>query len=88
LTKDARAMTKKAKETDDSAEQFDQQLEKLRSIVEKMEQGDLSLDASLKLFEEGIGLARRLFETLDRSEGRVEELLETMERVPFGRVEE
>ena len=81
-------MIKKARETDDGAEQFDEQLEKLRSIVEKMEQGDLSLDASLKLFEEGIGLARRLFETLDRSEGRIEELLENMERVPFGRGEE
>ena len=81
-------MSKKAKETDDGAEQFDEQLEKLRSIVEKMEQGDLGLDASLKLFEEGVGLAKRLFETLDRSEGRIEELLENMERVPFGRVEE
>jgi exodeoxyribonuclease VII small subunit len=53
-----------------------------------MEQGDLSLDESLKLFEQGIGLARRLFQILDRAEGRVEELLESMERVPFGKVEE
>lgn len=81
-------MIKKAREKEEGSEHFDQQLGKLRSIVEKMEQGDLSLDDSLKLFEEGIGLARRLFDILNRSEGKVEELLETMDRVPFGRVEE
>jgi len=81
-------MTKKAKEKEEGSERFDQHMEKLRSIVDRMEQGDLSLDDTLKLFEEGIGLSRRLFDILNRAEGRVEELLETMERVPFGRLEE
>jgi exodeoxyribonuclease VII small subunit len=63
-------------------------MEKLRAIVDRMERGELNLDESLKLFEEGIGLARKLFEILDHSEGRVEELLESMERIPFGRAEE
>ena len=88
LKKDELVMTKKAKEKEEGPERFDQHLEKLRSIVDQMEQGDLNLDESLKLFEEGIGLARRLFEILNHSEGRVEELLETMERIPFGKVEE
>lgn len=79
---------KKAKEKEEGVEQFDEQLERLRSIVEKMEQGGLSLDQSLKLFEEGIGLARRLFDMLNRSEGRVEELLANLERIPFSRGEE
>ncbi len=79
---------KKVEKKEDSAEHFDEQLEKLRSIVEKMEHGGLGLDESLKLFEEGIGLSRRLFDTLNRSEGRVEELLATMERTPFTKGEE
>jgi exodeoxyribonuclease VII small subunit len=79
---------KKAKETNDQSSGFDEQLEKLKSIVEKMEHGGLSLDESLKLFEEGIGFSKRLLEILNRSEGRVEELLANMERVPFSRGEE
>jgi exodeoxyribonuclease VII small subunit len=79
---------KKPKEYEESVEHFDQHLERLRGIVEKMEQGGLGLDESLKLFEEGIQLSRRLFDMLNRSEGRVEELLATMEKVPFTRADE
>lgn len=79
---------KKVDKKDDPAEHFDEQLEKLRGIVEKMEHGGLGLNESLKLFEEGIGLSRQLFDTLNRSEGRVEELLATMEKTPFTRGEE
>lgn len=81
-------MTKKASRKEEGAEKFDQHLEKLRGIVEKMEHGDMTLDESLKAFEEGIELARRLFEILNRAEGKVEELLATMERLPFTRGEE
>jgi len=81
-------MMKKAREKEEGPENFDKHLEKLRLIVDKMEQGGLSLDESLRLFEEGIGLSRRLFEILNRSEGRVEELLANMEKVPFDRPEE
>ncbi len=79
---------KKAKETKEETSGFDEQLEKLKSIVEKMEHGGLSLDESLKLFEQGIGLSKQLLDILNRSEGRVEQLLATMERVPFSRSEE
>ncbi|MFC1834961.1 exodeoxyribonuclease VII small subunit [Thermodesulfobacteriota bacterium] len=81
-------MPKKIKQKEEGAEHFDEQLDELRNIVDKLEQGDLNLDQSLKLFEEGVGLARGLFEVLNRSEGRVEELLATMETVPFSRSEE
>jgi len=79
---------KKGKEREDGPEHFDQYMERLRSIVDKMEHGGLTLDASLKLFEEGIDVSRRLFAILNRSEGRVEELLGTMERIPFEKREE
>ncbi len=57
-------------------------------IVEQLEHGGLTLDESLRLFEEGIGLSRKCMEMLNRSEGKVEELLATMERIPFSRAEE
>lgn len=81
-------MSSKKSDPINNADQFEQHLEKLRSIVEKMEQGDLGLEESLRLFEEGIVLSRHLFGTLNRAEGQVEELLATMERVPFARGEE
>ena len=79
---------KKPKDSEESSEHFDTQLEQLRALVERMEHGGLSLDESLKLFEEGIGLSRNLFKLLNQAEGKVEELLATMERVPFSRGEE
>jgi exodeoxyribonuclease VII small subunit len=79
---------KKPRDIEESPEHFDTQLEQLRALVERMEHGGLSLDESLKLFEEGIGLSRNLFKLLNQAEGKVEELLATMERVPFSRGEE
>ncbi len=66
---------------------FDSGLDKLKSIVETMESGGLGLQESLKLFEEGVGISRHLFEILGQSEGKVEELLADLERVPFTRGE-
>jgi exodeoxyribonuclease VII small subunit len=79
---------KKPKDQQDSPENFDEQLELLRSVVERLEHGGLTLDDSLKLFEEGIALSRKCMETLNRSEGKVQELLATMERIPFSKVDE
>ena len=83
-----RLSMRKAKEREEGPEGFDHNLERLRAIVEAIEQGGLNLEESLKLFEEGVGLSRRLLEILNRSEGRVEELLATMDRTPFERAEE
>jgi exodeoxyribonuclease VII small subunit len=79
---------KRPRDQQEGAENFDGLLDRLRSIVERMEQGGLGLEESLKLFEEGIGLSNRLLEVLNRSEGRVEELLSTMERTPFSKGDE
>lgn len=81
-------MAPKKVEREDGPDRFEEYLEELRSIVEKMEEGGLGLEESLKLFEEGINLSRLLFGILNRAEGQVEELLKTMERVPFNRGEE
>jgi exodeoxyribonuclease VII small subunit len=54
---------------------FEESTRRLSSIVEQLEGGDLPLERSLELFEEGIRLARAAQERLDRAERRVEELL-------------
>lgn len=48
--------------------------------MEQLEGGELSLDDSLKLFEEGVQVARAAQQRLDQAERRVEELLGLDER--------
>jgi exodeoxyribonuclease VII small subunit len=58
---------------------FDQVLERLRVVVERLEQGNLSLEDSLKVFEEGIALARNGHTLLEAAEKRVELLVRGQE---------
>lgn len=55
--------------------QFEDALARLEEIVKELESGDLPLDPSLKLFEEGIKLARICNKRLEEAERRVEILL-------------
>ena len=67
-------------------EGFDQVYGRLKQLVEKLEQGSLTLEESLKTFEEGVGLARRGHGILDAAEKRVELLVRGPEGetvVPF-----
>ncbi|HEO72267.1 MAG TPA: exodeoxyribonuclease VII small subunit [Candidatus Hydrogenedentes bacterium] len=70
---------------------FEKDLENLEEIVGALEEGGLSLDDSLKRFEEGITLARRCEKTLTEAEKKVEILLKNtegeLEAQPFGEVE-
>jgi exodeoxyribonuclease VII small subunit len=54
---------------------FEKSLEKLEATVEKLEEPDLPLDKSLKLFEEGIKQARHCEKKLTEAEGKVEKLI-------------
>jgi len=54
---------------------FEDAIRRLGQIVEQLERGDLPLEASLGLFEEGIRLAHVSQQRLDRAERRIEELL-------------
>ena len=54
------------------AEKFEDAMKKLESIVEKMEKGDMSLNESLKMFEEGVKLTRFCSQELHKAEKRVE----------------
>ncbi|MEJ2610843.1 MAG: exodeoxyribonuclease VII small subunit [Candidatus Thiodiazotropha sp.] len=50
---------------------FEEALKELESLVETLEQGDLSLDESLKSFERGISLTRHCQEALKEAEQKV-----------------
>lgn len=54
---------------------FEASLARLTEIVLHLENGELGLEASLALFEEGVRLARSAQERLDAAEKRVEELI-------------
>lgn len=54
---------------------FEKKLSRLEEIVGKMESGDLSLEESLKLFEEGVKHSRECHEQLTKAEEKVKLLL-------------
>jgi exodeoxyribonuclease VII small subunit len=54
---------------------FEDSLKQLETIVNQLEKGDLPLEESIKLFEEGIRLSSACKEELDAAEGKVQVLL-------------
>lgn len=54
---------------------FEESLRKLESIVDQLEKGDLPLEESLKLFEQGIELSALCKQELDTAEGKVQVLI-------------
>lgn len=54
---------------------FETKLNRLEDIVEKMETGDLALEESLKMFEEGVKLVRECQTQLNAAEQKVKVLL-------------
>jgi exodeoxyribonuclease VII small subunit len=55
---------------------FEENLTALESVVERLERGDLSLEDSVKLFEEGVKLSGACKTELDGAEGRIQLLVE------------
>ena len=64
-----------APETSPEGVSFEESTRRLAQIVTELEGGDLPLERSLTLFEEGVRLARAAQDRLDKAERRVEELL-------------
>lgn len=54
---------------------FEEAMERLEAIVTRLERGELGLEESLTLYEEGVGLARRAQSELERVEGKITALL-------------
>lgn len=49
-------------------------MERLEELVRKLEGGELSLDESLRLYEEGVALVRSCTAELDRTEAKIKQL--------------
>jgi exodeoxyribonuclease VII small subunit len=54
---------------------FEESVRKLEAIVSQLEQGDLNLEDSIRLFEEGVGLSTACQKELDAAEGKVQMLV-------------
>lgn len=66
---------------------FEDALKRLEEIVDTLERGELSLEKSLKIFEEGVRLSRFCNKMLDKAEKKVEILMQNekgdLEAKPF-----
>lgn len=59
----------------EKSQTFEASLQELEKIVRRLEDGDLPLEESLKLFEKGVRLSRECQERLNQAERRIEILL-------------
>ena len=64
-------------------EKYEELLQRLSRVVERLEGGGLSLEESIAAFEEGIRLARASAAKLEEAERKVEVLLEGDRAAPF-----
>jgi exodeoxyribonuclease VII small subunit len=68
-------MAKREQKNAAAAASFEGQLASLERIVRELERGDLPLEQSLELFEQGVRLSRECQERLNEAERRIEVLL-------------
>ncbi len=59
---------------------FEEALQRLETIVDRLEEGDLELEAALAAFEDGVKLTRRCASQLEDAERRIEVLVREGER--------
>ena len=60
---------------------FESSIKKLEQIVDKLEDGDISLEDSVKSFEEGVGLVKECQKQLSAAELKVKKLLDNGDTV-------
>ncbi len=53
---------------------FEEALTKLETIVEKLDDEEITLEASVQLYEEGLKLSKICSETLENAELKIEEI--------------
>ena len=53
---------------------FEKAMSRLEKIVEELERGDLDIDKSLEIFEEGIKMSRVCSKKLNEAEAKIEKL--------------
>jgi len=55
---------------------FEEHLTQLETVVERLERGELTLEESVRLFEEGMRLSQACKQELEQAEGRMQVLVE------------
>ena len=73
------------KKSEARGQNFETSLAALEKIVRELERGDLPLEESLKLFEQGVRLSRECQERLNEAERRIEVLLRDSDGRPLVR---
>lgn len=61
-------------------ESFEAMMERLENISDTMDKEQLTLEASMKYYEEGIKLCNKLYKSLNDAEGKVKILMDGMEQ--------
>ncbi|MCD6161475.1 MAG: exodeoxyribonuclease VII small subunit [candidate division Zixibacteria bacterium] len=56
---------------------FEKAMKKLENIIYDLESGNLSLDESIKMFEEGVELSKQCHKKLTETEAKVKQLIKT-----------
>jgi exodeoxyribonuclease VII small subunit len=69
----------KSSKAQQSSPTFEEALRRLEQIVQKLEQGEISLDESLKMYEEGIALSKGCMKRLMEAEVKLKKLGKDME---------
>jgi exodeoxyribonuclease VII small subunit len=64
---------------------FEENLNKLEELVKKLESGDNSLDEAVKLYQEGIALAKICHEELKQAEEVIVKLMDSNDLVDFNK---
>lgn len=54
---------------------FEEYLRKLESIIQQLEGGQLTLDESVKLYEEGMSISKLCLEKLNKTKQKIEQLI-------------
>lgn len=53
---------------------FEKSLKRLEEIVKTVESGSITLDENLKLYEEGVLLAKNCLDTLEKAKGKITQI--------------
>lgn len=60
---------------------LEENLKQLEKIAEELEQGGISLDKGIKLYEQGIELTKACLDELDKSKSKISEIREQMSKL-------
>lgn len=67
-------MSKRPKSQDDNDLSFEERIEKVEAIIDRIDAGEIGLEEALTEYEQGMAHIRRCKEVLERAQQRVEEL--------------